>query len=65
MDGVGLHWYEDLNYEPEVLKRIQEEFKDKFLLNTEACEGVGEKRKVILGSWQRGERYASQIIEVR
>lgn len=48
---------------PSVLDRTHEEFPNHFLLATEACIGsLPLERHVILGSWERAEMYASDII---
>lgn len=41
-------------------------FPDKFILSTEACSGSVPflEPKVDLGSWQRGQYYSSDIINV-
>ncbi|CAH1363805.1 unnamed protein product [Tenebrio molitor] len=66
VDGIAVHWYYDTIFPPSLVKDTHESFPEKFLLATEACRGdkPGEK-DVDLGSWQRGERYAEDIIEVR
>ncbi|XP_049270088.1 putative glucosylceramidase 4 [Rhipicephalus sanguineus] len=63
--GVAVHWYTDNFFGPWVLDKVHENFPDKFILATEACAGFMPfvKDKVILGSWERAEHYASDILE--
>lgn len=65
VDGIAVHWYYDNIFSPSLLETTHKNFPEKFLLATEACTGstLGEK-KVDLGSWSRGESYASNIIQV-
>ncbi|CAL4071150.1 unnamed protein product, partial [Meganyctiphanes norvegica] len=70
IDGVAVHWYSDNRpgdqTGPEVLDQTHELFPDKFILYTEACAGYGGDptgKGPILGSWQRAENYATNIIE--
>ncbi|XP_037503564.2 lysosomal acid glucosylceramidase-like, partial [Rhipicephalus sanguineus] len=63
--GVAVHWYTDNFIGPWVLDKVHQAFPDKFILATEACAGFGPivKDRVILGSWERAERYASDILQ--
>ncbi|XP_024893027.1 glucosylceramidase-like [Temnothorax curvispinosus] len=63
--GVAIHWYADDFFSPIRLTLTHDKYPDKFILMTEACTGSSplEIRKVILGSWDRGEEYALDIIE--
>lgn len=64
IDGIAVHWYWDQIFPANLLTETHSNFPDKFILATEAC--VGDKfyqKKVILGSWHRGEMYASDIID--
>ena len=66
VSGIGVHWYVDeVIPVPFALDQAHEEFPDKFLLYTEACTGdrPWEAEKVMLGDWNRGERYINNIIE--
>jgi len=66
VDGIGIHWYADeIFVVPFALDQAHEEFPDKFLLYTEACTGdrPWDIVKVMLGDWDRGERYIHNIIE--
>ncbi|KAB7494900.1 putative glucosylceramidase 3 [Armadillidium nasatum] len=65
VDGIGVHWYLDPSSDPQILNDFHESFPDKFILYTEACEGVfnDPEDKVQLGSWERAETYSSNIIE--
>jgi glucosylceramidase len=65
VDGIAVHWYYDTIFSPSLLRKTHENFPEKFVLATEACLGNKPGQKdVDLGSWQRGERYAANIIEV-
>ncbi|KAL3186897.1 hypothetical protein MRX96_004708 [Rhipicephalus microplus] len=63
--GVGVHWYQNKFVGPAVLDHVRQHFPDKFILATEACSGyeITTVNKVKLGSWDRAEEYASDIIE--
>ncbi|KAL1422248.1 hypothetical protein MTO96_022129 [Rhipicephalus appendiculatus] len=64
--GVGVHWYQNKIVGPSVLDYVRQYFPDKFILATEACTGYDEittANKVKLGSWDRAEEYASDIID--
>ncbi|XP_068893830.1 lysosomal acid glucosylceramidase-like isoform X2 [Tenebrio molitor] len=64
VDGIAVHWYYDTTFPPSLLRKTHENFPEKFVLATEACLGNKPGQKdVDLGSWQRGERYAANIIE--
>ncbi|KAK5649056.1 hypothetical protein RI129_003948 [Pyrocoelia pectoralis] len=62
IDGFGLHYY--WNWLPRNwLKETHDKYPDKFILSTEACEGVGlDQPHVKLGDWGRAEKYAADII---
>nr|CAD7410729.1 unnamed protein product [Timema poppensis] len=63
--GVAIHWYLDTLSSANKLDTAHEAFPDKFLLYTEACIiHTSTQVPVYLGSWSRGERYMSSIIEV-
>lgn len=56
--------YLDQYIPPLVLDLTNTAFPDKFLLATEACNGYfGLRRGVVLGDWNRAEKYAKDIIE--
>lgn len=63
--GIAVHWYMDGMVGPQILDKVHESFPDKFILGTEACTGVAQKpeKNVELGSWERAERYATDILE--
>lgn len=63
--GVAVHWYMDEIIGPWVLDKVHQNFPDKFILATEACPGfeLVVKDRVILGSWERAEQYANDILE--
>ncbi|XP_070531190.1 lysosomal acid glucosylceramidase-like isoform X1 [Cardiocondyla obscurior] len=62
--GTAFHWYFDKTFSPCRLNDLHDKYPDKFILMTEACAGSGLfEKKVVLGSWERGERYALDIIE--
>ncbi|KYN23063.1 Glucosylceramidase [Trachymyrmex cornetzi] len=63
--GTAVHWYTDEMFSPLRLSILHDKYPDKFILMTEACTGSSpfDKEKVILGSWDRGQQYALNIIE--
>jgi glucosylceramidase len=67
VDGVAMHWYADSVADlPHALDMLHEDFPEKFILYSEACEGfgfAGNETTVILGMWERGENYMFNIIE--
>ncbi|KAB7502837.1 putative glucosylceramidase 4 [Armadillidium nasatum] len=62
VDGIAVHWYNDLKVGPEVLDQTHEAAPGKFILYTEACV-ESASNPIALGSWERGERYITNIIE--
>ncbi|CAL8109725.1 unnamed protein product [Orchesella dallaii] len=63
VSGIGLHWYVDALVSPAALDVAHSEFPNKFMLGTEACAGaLPLEESVVLGSWERAEMYASDII---
>lgn len=60
--GMAIHFYFDTMIGPQVLDEIQL-FPGNSLIYTEASNGVAQAQRVILGSWERGEIYAKNIIE--
>nr|XP_053632503.1 lysosomal acid glucosylceramidase-like [Cherax quadricarinatus] len=65
IDGTAVHWYSDKYVSADVLDQTQALSPEKFLLYTEACQGVGEDGQyhVHLGSWTRTEEYTHSMIE--
>ncbi|KAH9370175.1 hypothetical protein HPB48_013097 [Haemaphysalis longicornis] len=64
--GVAVHWYFDRIFGPSALDKVHERSPDKYLFATEACSGSLIKgQEVVLGSWERAEQYATDILEVR
>ncbi|XP_018494695.1 lysosomal acid glucosylceramidase [Galendromus occidentalis] len=62
--GLAVHWYTDTLRNSSDLESIHRDFGDKIIVNTEACEGFEFLiTPVILGSWERGEAYARDILE--
>ncbi|XP_023226847.1 glucosylceramidase-like isoform X1 [Centruroides sculpturatus] len=63
--GIAFHWYANAISPPEILDITRKKFPNKFILSTEACAGSfpWDKPKVKLGSWERGESYAHDIIQ--
>lgn len=65
VSGIGFHWYGN-NFAPSsILDHVHKSHPDKFLLSTEATEGSSplELHHLILGSWERAENYARDIID--
>lgn len=64
VSGIAFHWYWDWLAGPDVIVRTHDDFPEVFILGTEACEGAAPIRNhVVLGSWDRAENYAGDIIE--
>ncbi|GAB6021260.1 hypothetical protein CHUAL_003874 [Chamberlinius hualienensis] len=64
VDGIGVHWYANTISPLELLDRTHDKHPDIFILSTEACEGfIMFATHVDLGNWDRGENYATDIIE--
>lgn len=63
--GIGVHWYFDRLVPPDVtLTSTHHLYPDYFLFATEACAGWSPvDRGVRLGSWDRAEDYAHDIIQ--
>lgn len=63
--GIGFHWYGNIISPPATLDVVHDRHPEKFLLATEATEGSTplEPQKVVLGSWERGENYAHDILD--
>ncbi|XP_070806710.1 lysosomal acid glucosylceramidase-like [Pituophis catenifer annectens] len=64
VSGIGIHWYFD-SVTPAglTLDVTHHLYPDFFLLYTEACNGYLDwDMKVILGSWERGTYYSSNIL---
>ena len=67
ISGIAVHWYYDDMplVSPSLLTETHNLFPDMFLLATEACNGyVPDSPAVVLGSWERGEGYSHDIIQV-
>lgn len=66
VSGLAFHWYNSGRVSYNVLNECYEKVKDhiQFMLSTEACIEPQGAKPVDLGSWERGERYAIDIIEV-
>ncbi|KAK7081313.1 hypothetical protein SK128_000992 [Halocaridina rubra] len=65
VDGIALHWYSDDYVPASVMNLMHQSYPEKFLLYTESCEGWHgiPNEQVLLGSWQRAENYAHNIIQ--
>ena len=65
--GVAVHWYLDGLVPAEISLGITHHlYPDYYLFGTEACAGWSPlERGVKLGSWDRAEEYAHDIMEVR
>ncbi|XP_015269325.1 PREDICTED: glucosylceramidase-like [Gekko japonicus] len=62
--GIGVHWYLDFIAPIDDTVGITHQlFPDYFLLSTENCAGAQFwERDVILGDWDRGNRYSRSIL---
>lgn len=68
ISGLAFHWYRSGVETPySALTEVYDQIKDQieFVIMTEACTGFrsSDRKKVDLGSWDRGESYAFDIIE--
>nr|XP_015837066.1 PREDICTED: glucosylceramidase-like [Tribolium castaneum] len=64
VDGIAIHWYLGLITPGSVMDKTHENFPDKFIISTEAACGFSPKSEAVaLGAWDRGEAYATDIIE--
>uniref|UniRef100_A0AAX7UTP4 Glucosylceramidase n=1 Tax=Astatotilapia calliptera TaxID=8154 RepID=A0AAX7UTP4_ASTCA len=63
--GVAVHWYLDSVVPPDIsLGTTHDLYPEYYLFGTEACAGWNPLNKgVMLGSWDRAEQYAHDIIE--
>ncbi|CAI5662238.1 unnamed protein product [Oreochromis niloticus] len=63
--GVAVHWYLDSVVPPGIsLGTTHDLYPEYYLFGTEACAGWNPLHKgVMLGSWDRAEQYAHDIIE--
>ncbi|XP_045599905.2 lysosomal acid glucosylceramidase [Procambarus clarkii] len=65
IDGTAVHWYSDRFVSADVLDQTQALSPERFLLYTEACQGVFDTghKNVYIGSWDRVEEYVHYMIE--
>ncbi|KAI4467344.1 glucosylceramidase [Holotrichia oblita] len=64
LDGIAVHWYWNDFVPASWQTNIHELYPEKFFINTEACKGDRPWDSAVrLGSWDRGEQYARDIIE--
>ena len=56
IDGFAYHWYTGDHFE--TLDLTHMEFKDKLLIASEGCHGIGKRND----EWYKGEHYAHDII---
>nr|CAD7395805.1 unnamed protein product [Timema poppensis] len=62
--GMAVHWYFD-SASADILTQAHDDYPDKFILYTEACITRGSTEPAVtLGSWENGEKYLSDVIEV-
>ena len=63
--GIAFHWYGNSLAPPIILDKTREKHPNTFLLATEATEGSTFfiPDHVIMGSWERGENYAHDILD--
>nr|CAD7589816.1 unnamed protein product [Timema genevievae] len=69
--GLAVHFYMDSVNNTDILDRVHQDFPEKFILYTEACNGqflraldIRTGKPVVIGSWERGEGYSTDIIQV-
>lgn len=67
ISGIGVHWYWDDVTSLNLLDITHDKYPEKWILATEASftKKLWESEVVHLGSWERGEKYAEDIIDVR
>lgn len=62
--GIGVHWYWDDIYPAKALTKTHNNFPDKYIIGTEACNKLrGGSAIPYLGSWEFGENYSNDILE--
>ena len=63
ISGIAVHWYNDGFIPSNVLTMTHNNFPDKFIFASEACEGsMPWQKHVDLGSWDRAASYTKDII---
>lgn len=62
---IAVHWYWDRMIPTKNLDMTHQRYPDKPMILTEACTGAEPPNinRVLLGSWERGEAYALNIIQ--
>jgi len=61
---IAVHFYRDETTSTSILDTMHTEYPNTPLFATEACiEAKGSPDAVVLGSWERAERYCDDIIE--
>lgn len=64
VSGIAYHWYANFVTQGSVLDATYKAHPTYFMLSTEACEGwMDYMQKIVLGSWERAETYAADIID--
>ncbi|CAG5024581.1 unnamed protein product [Parnassius apollo] len=65
IDGLAVHFYYDKSTPVQTLKDLHGRYPELFVIATEACNGYlpTDKKRVDLGSWERGEDYIKDIIQ--
>ncbi|GBM01723.1 Glucosylceramidase [Araneus ventricosus] len=65
VSGIAFHWYGEDLFPHKILDITHRKYPGLFYLPTEACTGSApwEFPKSDLGNWNRGERYAHDIIQ--
>lgn len=64
VSGIAMHWYWNDKGNRNDLDEIANEFKNVFILASEACLGLEKERDVWLGVWSGFNSYAGDIIQV-
>ncbi|XP_053617696.1 lysosomal acid glucosylceramidase-like isoform X2 [Plodia interpunctella] len=63
IDGIAVHFYYDDTNPPSLLNEPLQKYPGKFVIYTEACNGIQTTPPVLLGSWERAIKYLKNIIE--
>ncbi|KAK3924976.1 Lysosomal acid glucosylceramidase [Frankliniella fusca] len=66
IDMIGYHWYLNFITPSSILDSVHELWPNKPIINTESCNGdkPWQFTRVMPGSWDRGELYLADIVEV-
>ncbi|XP_030369560.1 lysosomal acid glucosylceramidase [Scaptodrosophila lebanonensis] len=65
LDGLSVHWYWDEIFGPSLMDETNDYLPDKIRIVSESCIGdkPWQKSAPLLGSWERGEKYARSFLQ--